>query len=260
MKALRCYEGTPRGDAWRRKRGGFTTGQHLIFDGNAGKLPAAFADCMSVILEPLEMVESEHFKGVRGRTFLGVLGLVYQLLLSAWTDCEEGRLTASSHHWRSIFESADYLLALWWDDEFARTWHDVELFENKKAEQAMQMAQRKLNEQEPGRGDTRYADRGKQRRDLQVFSHVSQAAVSWIFTKPPGGTGSFFVPEGYNGPENVRVAVFLVRWANEILTALSETIDSIMPDQWREACGGVKSATEAYVAAVEQATNPQEGA
>ena len=85
-----AYEGNDRASRWVEFTDGFVKGQRLIFAMNAKLLPTAFADCMSLLLEPLRMVESNLFKGIRGRTFLGILGLAYQLLHAAWVENEEG--------------------------------------------------------------------------------------------------------------------------------------------------------------------------
>jgi hypothetical protein len=239
------FKGTVRGAEWIKFNEKWREGQRWLFAMNAQGLSTAFAECMALIAEPLKMVEEEIFKGKQQRRiFLGILGLAYQLLQSSWIDNEEGRTAAAAHLWRSIYEIPDYLIAVWWNTEFASTWDDEEVQERAKAGQAMTIVRDKLNSMKEGLGDERYGRRSTDRKELQVMSHVSVQVAGMSFVKAPGAERAHFVPEGYNGNENRQNALYLVGLAKEVLAALQLTIRSEMPEAWQAAFDDTGKALE----------------
>jgi hypothetical protein len=178
------------------------------------------------------------------------LGHAYQLLLSAWSDVEEGRLSAAADHWRSIFEAPDYLLAVWWDEGFAKDWPKPSR-ENQKATRAMGIVKNELNARQSGLGDARHANRKEYRQDMHQFSHVSAGAAGLNFMR--SGAGTFFMPEGSNSADNVLTALYLVQLSREVLSALRLTIDEFMPDAWQERLRAANDAVLAYAKGINDA-------
>ena len=215
-------------EKWRQTQEAIGSASEKLFDLHAGKEIEVFGSACALIHNCF--AAAEKCGTPKQRTAMVALAQAYQQLLSSWEDLRRGRLTASMAHWRSLWESPEYISACAIDNEFAHTWGDLSRRRTVKPEKARRVMCRWMNDREAGLGDKWRLKRIEQESQLRSFSHVSAPAALQATLGAVGGR--FIVAEAAYAPRLRFAALYIALRAKDILVAAGFAFADLLDGEW----------------------------
>jgi hypothetical protein len=193
-----------------------------------GEEKDVFLQAMANVNAMLQAVFSEgEIKDLVAKVKAAIAQRAFDLLWSAWDEMLAGRYDAATEHWRSIFESPDFLKALHVEPSLAQEWMNGAI-DVHTARRVINRALRDMGEYD--HATERHRDTAEYDKMVQPFSHVtreSSVATLTVRESELGEPLAFMLGPDPSSRMARSMALYLAHEATVLLAACAFTFQDI---------------------------------